>query len=98
MPASRRGQAATCWLVELGNGDKFLFDIGTGSAANIGSLNIPYDDLDKVFMSHLHTDHMGDLDALWVGGWDRWPTRRSSCLGAERSEARDGNEVLYRAY
>ena len=69
MPASRRGQAATCWLVELGNGDKFLFDIGTGSAANIGSLNIPYDYLDKVFMSHLHTDHMGDLDALWVGGW-----------------------------
>ena len=26
MPAARRDQAATCWLVELGNGDKFLFD------------------------------------------------------------------------
>lgn len=25
MPASRRGQAATCFLVETGNGDKFLF-------------------------------------------------------------------------
>ncbi|PQP33953.1 hypothetical protein C6A37_10280, partial [Desulfobacteraceae bacterium SEEP-SAG9] len=33
MPAQRRGQAATCWLVELGNGDKFLFDIGSGSGA-----------------------------------------------------------------
>lgn len=24
MPAARRGQAATCFLVELGNGDKFF--------------------------------------------------------------------------
>ena len=69
MPAQRRSQAATCWLVELGNGDKFIFDIGTGSTANLGSLNIPYDFLDKVFISHLHADHVGDLDALWVGGW-----------------------------
>jgi ribonuclease Z len=69
MPAARRGQAATCWLVELGNGDKFLFDIGSGSAANLGSLNIPYDYLDKVFVSHLHQDHVGDMAALWIGGW-----------------------------
>jgi ribonuclease Z len=69
MPASRRGQAATCFLVETGNGDKFLFDIGTGSMANVAALMIPYQYLDKVFLSHLHTDHMGDIDALWAGGW-----------------------------
>ncbi|MBG7606398.1 MAG: MBL fold metallo-hydrolase [Actinobacteria bacterium] len=69
MPAQRKSQAATCWLVELGNGDKFLFDIGTGSSANLGSLNIPYDYLNKVFLSHLHSDHIGDMDALWIGGW-----------------------------
>lgn len=28
MPSARRGQAATCFLVETGNGDKFIFDIG----------------------------------------------------------------------
>ena len=69
MPASRRSQAATCFLVELGNGDKFLFDVGTGSMANVAALMIPYQYLDKVFLSHLHTDHFGDLDALWAGGW-----------------------------
>ena len=69
MPAARRGQAATCFLVETGNGDKFLFDIGTGSMANVAALMIPYQYLDKVFLSHLHTDHMGDIDALWAGGW-----------------------------
>lgn len=69
MPTPRRSQAATCFLVELGNGDKFLFDIGSGSATNIGSLEIPFDALDKIFVSHLHTDHVGDLAALWTGGW-----------------------------
>jgi ribonuclease Z len=68
MPNARPKQAAACWLVELGNGDKFLFDIGTGSAERISAMKIPYNYLDKVFIGHLHSDHFGDLDALWVGG------------------------------
>ncbi len=69
MPAARRAQAATCFLVETGNGEKFIFDIGSGSMANLAALMIPYQYLDKVFLTHLHTDHMGDIDALWAGGW-----------------------------
>ena len=69
MPSARESQAATCFLVELGNGDKFLFDVGTGSDVRIGSLEIPFDLLDKVFLSHLHTDHWGSFPALYVGGW-----------------------------
>ena len=68
MPTARPKQAASCWLLELGNGDKFIFDIGTGSAERVAALQIPYNYLDKVFISHLHTDHFGDLDALFVGG------------------------------
>jgi ribonuclease Z len=37
--------------------------------ANVAALMIPYDMLAKVFLSHLHIDHMGDIDALWAGGW-----------------------------
>jgi ribonuclease Z len=69
LPAARRDQAATCWLVETGNGDKFLFDIGSGSMVNVAALMIPYDFLNKVFLTHLHTDHWGDLATLWAGGW-----------------------------
>ncbi|MBT8058587.1 MAG: MBL fold metallo-hydrolase [Gammaproteobacteria bacterium] len=69
MPAARHDQAASCWLIETGNGGKYIFDIGTGSMANMAALMIPYQYLDKVFLSHLHTDHMGDIDALWAGGW-----------------------------
>ncbi|MHC4939007.1 MAG: guanitoxin biosynthesis MBL fold metallo-hydrolase GntH [Planctomycetota bacterium] len=68
MPTARPKQAASCWLVELGNGDKFIFDLGTGSAERISAMQIPYNYLDKVFLSHLHTDHFGDIMAMFVGG------------------------------
>ena len=68
MPTTRAAQAAACFLVELGNGDKFLFDIGSGSAERISSLQIPYDFLDKVFIGHLHGDHFGAIGELFIGG------------------------------
>ena len=68
MPTTRAAQAAACFLVELGNGDKFIFDIGSGSAERISSLQIPYDYLDKIFVGHLHADHIGSLAEIFIGG------------------------------
>ena len=68
MPSARPKQAAACFLAELGNGDKFLFDIGAGCHERLAAQKIPYDYLDKVFIGHLHVDHMGDLPAFWLGG------------------------------
>jgi len=68
MPSARPKQAAACFLVELGNGEKFLFDIGSGSHERIAAMKIPYDYLDKVFIGHLHVDHYGDLPTFWLGG------------------------------
>ena len=68
MPSARPKQAAACWLAELGNGDKFLFDIGSGCHERLAAQKIPYDYLDKVFIGHLHVDHMGDLPTFWLGG------------------------------
>ncbi len=68
MPTTRAAQAAACFLVELGNGDKFIFDIGSGSAERISSLQIPYNYLDKIFIGHLHADHFGSLGELFIGG------------------------------
>jgi ribonuclease Z len=68
MPSVRPKQAAACWLVELGNGDKFLFDLGSGCHERLAAQKIPYDYLDKVFLGHLHVDHMGDLPTFWLGG------------------------------
>jgi ribonuclease Z len=39
-PPVRRAQAATGWLVELGNGDNFVFDVVGGTVQNLWSLMI----------------------------------------------------------
>jgi ribonuclease Z len=69
MPEQRRGAASACFLFEFGNGEKMIFDLGTGSMRNIASLMIPYEYLTKIFLSHLHTDHWGALASIWAGGW-----------------------------
>jgi ribonuclease Z len=69
MPNQTRAAVSISYLVELGNGDKFLFDIGAGSVANLFSLRPDFSKLDKVFASHLHVDHVGDFMAMHIGSW-----------------------------
>jgi ribonuclease Z len=68
MPMPRLKQAAACFLIELGNGEKLIFDMGTGSMERIYALGIQLDYIDKVFLTHLHMDHMGDLPAFYMYG------------------------------
>jgi ribonuclease Z len=68
MPQPRLKQAAACYVVELGNGDKFIFDMGEGSFERIMALGIPLDQLNKVFLGHLHLDHAGDFPAFYFLG------------------------------
>lgn len=69
MPNQSPSNVAACFLVELGNGESFLFDVGTGATDRLAGLEVDYAKLDKVFASHLHTDHVGDVAGLWVAGW-----------------------------
>ena len=61
MPNQTKAAVSISYLVELGNGDKFLFDLGSGMLANLFSLRPDFSKLDKVFASHLHVDHVGDF-------------------------------------
>ena len=69
MPNQSPSNVAASFLVELGNGETFLFDLGTGATDRLAGLEADYAKLDKVFASHLHTDHVGDIASLWVSGW-----------------------------
>jgi ribonuclease Z len=53
-------------LIEVGNpeGDFFFFDLGSGSLANFNGLGLPVTSTTKVFLSHLHADHVGDMPTL----------------------------------
>jgi len=69
MPNQTKRSVSIAYLIELGNGDKFLFDIGLGSMGNLFSLRPDFSKIDKVFASHLHVDHVGDFMGLHVGSW-----------------------------
>ena len=68
-PFLRPAQANSGWLIELGNGDKFMFDFGFGTQSNFSGLEIPYQEITAYFATHLHTDHVGDFAQIWVGSW-----------------------------
>lgn len=56
-----QSQSGMSILVQLGNGENFVFDLGIGSLRNYNSMRIPFNTIDHVFFTHLHMDHMSDL-------------------------------------
>ena len=56
-----QSQSGMSIFVELGNGDNFVFDMGIGSLRNYNSFSIPFNTINKVFITHLHMDHISDL-------------------------------------
>ena len=69
MPNQTKRAVSISYLIELGNGDKFLFDVGLGMLGNLFSLRPDFSKIDKVFVSHLHIDHVGDFMGVHIGGW-----------------------------
>lgn len=65
-PEPDRGSAAV--LVEAGQ-QKLLFDAGRGVVQRIYQLGIDYNDIDKIFLTHLHYDHIIGLPDLMLSGW-----------------------------
>lgn len=63
--ASRFGAAV---LVEAGH-QKLLFDAGRGVAQRLAQIYTPYHAVDKVFITHLHYDHVIGLPDLFLSGW-----------------------------
>jgi len=69
IPNQTKSAVSIAFFVALGNGDKFLFDIGSGATGNLFSLRSDFEKIDKVFVSHLHVDHVGGFMGMHVGGW-----------------------------
>ncbi len=55
-------------LVEV-SGKYLLFDAGRGVVQRLNQLNIPFSEIQLVFLTHLHYDHISALDDLWLTGW-----------------------------
>ena len=55
-------------LVEAG-GQKLLFDAGRGALQRLSQLGVRWQDVDAVFLTHLHSDHVVGFPDLWLTGW-----------------------------
>jgi len=64
----RLAQQANSVYVELGNGDSFVFDFGSGVAANYNAMGISPGHMTNIFITHLHGDHTSDLVYLYTMG------------------------------
>ncbi|DBA94973.1 TPA: hypothetical protein ACH3X1_002498 [Trebouxia sp. C0004] len=94
-PDVRKDQVSSGFLLELGNGDKFIWDLGTGAYQNLLATGIPAAQLTKVFLTHLHSDHIADLATFYAGAmfgrtepWEVWgPSSEQPHLGLNASIA-----------
>src|SRR6478672_6072175 len=55
-------------LVEAG-AHKFVFDAGRGALQRLAQLKVSWRDVDAVFLTHLHSDHVVGFPDLWLAGW-----------------------------
>lgn len=65
-PFVKVSQSSACVLIEVGNKEKdiFFFDLGPGALANFNGLELPVTATTKLFITHLHADHIGDVAAM----------------------------------
>jgi ribonuclease Z len=55
-------------LVEAGE-QKFLFDAGRGALQRLNQVKVSWRDVQGVFLTHLHSDHVVGFPDLWLTGW-----------------------------
>lgn len=61
-------------LVEAG-GQKYLFDAGRGAMQRLNQVKARWQDVQGVFLTHLHSDHVVGFPDLWLTGWLVGPGR-----------------------
>jgi len=93
--AERFSQACNSIFVELGNGDNFVFDCGAGVLAKYNAMGITQSKLNKVFLTHLHADHMNELSMLYAFGSSYGRMQPLYVWGPSRSLKADPSGNIY---
>lgn len=67
-PEITRERVGPSTLVQAG-GENFLFDVGRGALQRMGESRLDIPAMRNVFFTHLHSDHIEGLPALWMTSW-----------------------------
>ncbi|MBI4263541.1 MAG: MBL fold metallo-hydrolase [Acidobacteria bacterium] len=67
-PPPKIDQFGPATLVEAGS-TTLLFDTGRGTIQRLTQLGKRYADVNAVFLTHLHSDHVVGLPDFWLTGW-----------------------------
>ncbi len=67
-PPVRLNQFGMSTLVEAG-GTRLLFDCGRGATIRLTQLGVPIASINRLFLTHLHSDHIVQVPDLMLAGW-----------------------------
>lgn len=67
-PMPDPNRAPSCYIVIAG-GKLYLVDTGAGSTSRLVRWRIPLANLQHVFLTHFHSDHIGDLGEVNMQSW-----------------------------
>lgn len=91
-------RSGPCTAVVAGN-RLYVVDVGSGSSLALSRMRIPQSEIDGVFLTHFHSDHIDGLGELllqrWANGSSRSPTPVYGPAGVERVV--DGFNLAYSA-
>ncbi len=74
-PRVHMGKAGISTLVEAG-GERLLFDAGRGFMPRLVEAGYPMNAVTKLFLTHLHSDHVLDVPDLMLTPWSAPPERK----------------------
>jgi ribonuclease Z len=67
-PAIRAARMGPSVLVQAGT-STLLFDAGRGTALRLQQAGVDFANVNKIFLTHLHSDHLIGLDDVWLSRW-----------------------------
>ncbi|MGQ0533632.1 MAG: MBL fold metallo-hydrolase [Caulobacteraceae bacterium] len=73
-PLPDRARAGPCLAVIAGP-HTFVFDAGDGSSETLSQMGVQQSEIETVYLTHLHSDHIDGLDTVALQHWAMGPSR-----------------------
>ena len=62
---------------------KYLFDCGSGVTQRLNEIGMKSSEIEAIFITHLHSDHIMDLYQLFISGWHQGRNSKFKIIGPQ---------------